>query len=330
MTVRPPTDDIELPKLVRKSRRALEQEALGLNAALAAYDAATPAAGCPFQSDTASAKHAPTRLRKAQRNLLALGQQQARLMFVNAYDHLVSMGRLLGSDGAMSLFAHVTLSRSVCEAAVRHAWLLDPAISYEERITRSAATLFGNAENRLKGAKESLANLDVRIANPIVDKCATEYEQTYGLIGRAGMDLARDRNGKKIVRVELCNTDAKVPIKLDIGPLVLALLPESPGWYTMSSGTAHSGVWMLDSAVVGGRGGPQLELTPDLLELASAAETAISASGLLIDRHAAYYGFDPEPYVGKSRQRRAMLDTLMRDQVARQAANPAPLIPAAQ
>ncbi len=47
-------------------------------------------------------------------------------MLVNAYDHLVSMGRLLGSDGAMSLYARTTLSRSVCEAAVRHAWLLDP------------------------------------------------------------------------------------------------------------------------------------------------------------------------------------------------------------
>jgi len=305
-------------------------KALGLNAALAAYAVATPMAGCPFQSDTASARQAPIRVRKAQQNLLALGQQQARLMFVNAYDHLVSMGRLLGSDGAMSMFAHVTLSRSVCEAAVRHAWLLDPAISYEERTTRSAAVLFGNVENRLKGARESLANLDVRIANPIIDKCAAEYEQICRHISRAGMDLARDRNGKKIVRVELNNTDVKVPIKLDIGPLVLALLPESPGWYTMSSGTAHSGVWMLDSAVVGERGGPELQMTPDFLELASAAETAISASGLLINRHATYYGFDPQPYVSKSRQRRAMLDTLMRDQMARQAVNPAPLVPATQ
>jgi hypothetical protein len=330
MTVRPPTDDIKLPQLVRKSRRALEQEALGLKAALAAYATATPMAGCPYQADTTSAKHAPSRVRKAQQNLLALGQQQARLMFINAYDHLVSMGRLLGSDGAMSLFAHVTLSRSVCEAAIRHAWLLDPAISYEERITRSAAVLFGNAENRLKGARESLANLDVRIAKPIIDKCVAEYEEICRLIGRAGMDLARDRNGKKIARVELRETDVKVPIKLDIGPLVLGLLPESPGWYTMSSGTAHSGVWMLDSAVLSGRGGSELELTPDLLELASAAETAISASALLIDRHGTYFGFDPEPYMRKSRQRRAMLDTLMREQAARQVTNPAPLVPAAQ
>lgn len=121
MTIRPPTAEIDLPQLARKSRRALEQEARGLKSALTAYAASAPIAGCAFQVDTASARHAPSRVRKAQQNLLAVGQQQARLMLVNAYGHLVSMGRLLGSDRAMSLFAHVTLSRSVCEAAVRHA-----------------------------------------------------------------------------------------------------------------------------------------------------------------------------------------------------------------
>jgi hypothetical protein len=59
-------------------------------------------------------------------------------MLVNAYDHLVSMGRLLGSDGAMSFYAHTTLSRSACEAAVRHAWLLDPSRNYANRPRRPA------------------------------------------------------------------------------------------------------------------------------------------------------------------------------------------------
>jgi hypothetical protein len=45
----------------------------------------------------------------------------ARLILVNAYDHVVSKGRLLGADGSMSLYAHTTLPRSVREAAVRHA-----------------------------------------------------------------------------------------------------------------------------------------------------------------------------------------------------------------
>jgi hypothetical protein len=145
MTVRPPGTEGALPHLVNKSRRALELEARALRAALDEYANGTPAAGCPHQADTRSARLAGGRARKAQRQLLASGQQQARLTLVNAYDHLTSMGRLLGSDGAMSLYAHTTLSRSVCEAAVRHAWLLDASLSYEERITRSAAMLIANA-----------------------------------------------------------------------------------------------------------------------------------------------------------------------------------------
>ena len=81
-------------------------------------------------------------------------------MLVNAYDHLVSMGRLLGSDGAMSLYAHTTLSRSVCEAAVRHAWLLDPSISYEQRITRSAS-LSKDSERRVSISPAGYADLSV-------------------------------------------------------------------------------------------------------------------------------------------------------------------------
>jgi hypothetical protein len=71
---------------------------------------------------------------------------------------------------------------------------------------------------------------------------------------------------------------------------------------------------------------PELSLTPDLLEVAAASQTAISASELVLERHATYFGFDPGPYTRKSRQRRTMLDTLMREQFVRQAANPAPLI----
>jgi hypothetical protein len=120
MTVRPPSAEVKLPHLVSKSRRALELEARGLKAALDEYASGTPAARCQHQVDIASAKSADRRVRKALQHLLAAGQHQARLMLVNAYDHLVWMGRLLGSDGAMSLYAHTTLSRSVCEVAARY------------------------------------------------------------------------------------------------------------------------------------------------------------------------------------------------------------------
>lgn len=163
---------------------------------------------------------------------------------------------------------------------------------------------------------------------PLVDNCAAEYEQVRGLIGRAGMELVPDRTGKKIARVELRNPAVEVPVKLDIGPLMTMLLPDSPGWYLLSSGIAHSAPWVLHAAVAAETAGPQLALTPDLLEVAAAAQSAISASALMIQRHATYYGHDPEPRVRQSRQRRDMLDVLMREQAVRQMTNPAPLVPA--
>ena len=73
------------------------------------------------------------------------------LTYVNAYDHLHALGRGLGSDGAMTLFGHSSLSRVACEAAARFAWLLDRVIP-EERIMRGAVALLTSADERLKGA----------------------------------------------------------------------------------------------------------------------------------------------------------------------------------
>jgi hypothetical protein len=75
-------------------------------------------------------------------------------MLVN--DRPVSMERLLGNVGAMSLHAHTPLCGACARPAsgMRGSWtLLDPSISYQERITRSAAMLFASAENRLKGPR---------------------------------------------------------------------------------------------------------------------------------------------------------------------------------
>lgn len=326
MTVRPPNDSVPLPRLVTKSRLALEQEARALKGALDDYATMTPAAGCPYQADLLSAKRAPGKVRNLQRQLLAAGQQQARLILVSGYDHLVSMARLL--DGAMPLYAHVTMSRSVAEAAVRHEWLLDPAISYEERITRSAAMLSNSVANRLKGARQSLGHIDSRIGQPIIADRETEVGQVHDRIRGAGLNVVYDKNGRDVASIRHPTANVKAAVKLETGPRMEKLLPESPGWHLQSSGIAHSVPWLLDSAVIDGLAGPELSLTTDLMEVAAAAETAISASALIIRTHATYYGFDPEPCVRQSSQRRGMLDALMGEQAARQQTNPDPLIPA--
>jgi hypothetical protein len=330
MTVRPPSAAIPLPRLVTKCRRALQQEARDLKAALEANAASSSStSGGLFKDDLASATQAGRSVRTGQLKLLMWGHYQARLTYVNAYDHLSSMARLLGSDGAMSLYAHTTLSRSVAEAAVRHSWLLAPSVTYEERITRYAAVAYYGAENKLKGARQSLAlEAAQSVRESIIARCSADFDQICSLISQAGMDLGLDRRGRDVARIELRSSNVRVPIKFETGPLMEELLAESPGWYLLSSGVSHSAPWVLDSAVTGDRSDAELSLTPNLLEVAAASQTAISASALILERHATYFGFDPEPYTRKSRQRRTMLDTLMREQAVSQAMNPAPLIEA--
>jgi hypothetical protein len=61
--------------------------------------------------------------------VLRYARHQASLIYANAWDHLISLARVLGGDGAMPLFSQASLSRVVCEAAVRFAWLMDPDVS---------------------------------------------------------------------------------------------------------------------------------------------------------------------------------------------------------
>jgi hypothetical protein len=314
---------------VIKCRLALEQESRDLKAALDDYAERHPVTEGPYDADLSALKQADSRLRDSQRDLLSWAHYQARLTFVNAHDHLASMARLLGSDGAMSLYAHTTMSRSVCEAAVRLAWLLDPSISYEERITRSAAMVYYGALNKLKGARQALARpSDASLRDLLVGKVEAEFSQTRELINKAGMDLGLDSREKEVARIEFRSSGIKVPVTFKTGTHMERLLGDSPGWYLLSSAVSHSAPWVLDSAVIGGRGGPELSLTPDLMEIAAASQTAISASALLIDRHATYYGFDPAVYMRKSSQRRGIIDALMREQVMSQVTNPAALVPA--
>jgi hypothetical protein len=53
-------------------------------------------------------------------------------------------------------------------------------------------------------------------------------------------------------------------------------------------------------------------MTPNLLEVGAAGQSAISASGLILARYGTYYGHDPEPYVQQTKARRHGIDLHMR------------------
>jgi hypothetical protein len=310
MTVRPPPG-FPLPELVLVANRTITEEAGALRAALEEFSNA-PQPGCPWkQDDQTVTNHAGTEA-QGRAKLLRYTWHQAALVYANAYDHLVILGRVLGGDGAMSLFSHASLSRVVCEAAVRFAWLMDPGISSEERIVRGAVALFVSADERFKGVRRLPAErFDRRVLRHMLDSCTAERDAVQELITGAGLTFGYSQNGKTKVRLELDSPNVSVPLKINVAELMAELLPDSPSWYNIGSSVTHSIYWGLRD-VDGSRPGEPLALTPSVLDVGAAAESAISASGLILDRCGKCYGHDPSAHIRRTRQRREAIDALMR------------------
>lgn len=306
MTLRPTAGE-SLPRLVIIAGQAVLAEAEALREALRAFSEA-PQPGCPAKLDRTiwSDQTAPNAAGRSR--LFNLVMHLAVLVYANAYDHLFTLGRALGGDGSMPLFSQATISRVICEAAVRFAWQLDSSISDNERLVRGAVALLDSEEQRLKGATRLPPAFGPR--QPLVARSTADRDEAKKIITDAGISLRLSRDGKAIARLEL--DSVSVPMKLDITELMSGLLTESPTWYNVSSGVTHSLYWGLRDAVASRLGEP-LALTPDLLEVGAAAESAISASGLILARCASYFGHDADEQLRATAERRESIDRLMRE-----------------
>jgi hypothetical protein len=137
MTVRPPSG-IPLPELVRVSNRVLAEEAEELREAMD-YFGGSAQPGSPWTLDDQSASDESDTFAQGKGVLLYYTRRQSTLIYANAYDHLISLKRILGDDGTMPVFSQASVARVVCEAAVRYAWLMDPKVSSAKRLVRGAA-----------------------------------------------------------------------------------------------------------------------------------------------------------------------------------------------
>jgi hypothetical protein len=244
--------------------------------------------------------------------LLLYARHQAILIYVNAYDHLLTLARDLGGDGAMPLFSHASLSRVICEAAVRFAWLMDPDISSEERIMRGAAALYYSGDERFKAVRRlPLERFDPRIYKHMLDSCTAERNDIEKLVADAGLTFGYSRDGKTRSRLDLKSPKTSVPLKISVSELMAELLPDVPSWYNIGSSVTHSLYWGLRD-VNHSRPGQPLALTPSVLDVGAAADSAISASGLILDRCAQIYGHDPSAHLQLTKARREEIDSLMR------------------
>jgi hypothetical protein len=300
-----PKPGSQMATLAEKSRRALDLEVTTNGQQIKAIDQAAKA-GCPRDLDNREWKAAvPHTARAPRRRLMLFVQHQARLNHFNAVDHLLTMARSLGSDGQMSALAPTSLSRVVCEAAVRVNWLLDTAVSFEERITRGAAALYSSGLNELKAANEMAAGPEQ------VKAVALAQKMLDGLgdwLDKAQVDRVLDRNQRNVATLQIPSAGVKVPVELKVGPEMKSRLPEVPTWYSRGSGVAHSATWRLRQVVSRDSDPSDVTWEPDLVEIAEASIAAIHASALIIKTFSLYFGLDPAPFVAKSRSHAGMIE----------------------
>jgi len=308
--VRPVTGD-QMPELINQSRFAVEQEAASLSPRLGDIFTARATTG-PGAEDRVAWRAAHKNLKYSRRKLINCGIDQARLIYGNGYDHLVTLGRILGGDGQAALFAHTTLARSVAEAAVRIAWLLAPDTTYEQRLLRATTFAYDGALNRAKGFREIPEHghrLSSRRPALLADGEGT-IRRLKKVIALAGIGV--ETNKSKPVRLVL-GTEW-VPMKFEAGTQMRKLLPGLPTLYTTGSAIAHSTAWMLNEFREDH--GPELQLTLDQTQLATAAKAGIASSELIVQTYARYYGLEPAPYILESRQRIATVDRWIRQHQA--------------
>jgi enamine deaminase RidA (YjgF/YER057c/UK114 family) len=226
-------------------------------------------------------------------------------------EHLITLARILGGDGAMPLFSQASVSRVICEAAIRFAWLMDPDVTSATRLLRGAVALHHSAEERSKGVRAIPAgHFAPSDYQQMLGNCSQERDDIRKLPGGAGMTFGSSAKGNTKSRLELQSQKTAIPLKINIIELMAAWLPDSPSWYNIGFAVTHSIYWGLRD-ITHSRPGQALALTPEVLDVGAAVVSAISASALILDRRGRMNGHDPAPHVRRALERRDEIDALM-------------------
>lgn len=306
MTATPSDASAVIPELVTKAHRALAQEMAALQQNVQAYANEPQSAGLIVveQEQWKAATHHTERA--PQRRLWLQGQQFARLVLANVFDHLWSTLRVLGAPDSITLYSHQTLIRVVCEGAARIVYLLDPGINYEHRLLRIVVMRLGDLDAQIAATRDVVGAYP-QLASGLSD-AIKQRDDLLQQAERAGISIRRDRNGKPS-KLELRSQEE--PTKLNLSDLVARSFPERPASYRSSSGIVHSNPWMLIDAVVSDHLTPELVLEPDLAGIGAAVLTALDGCMLITRTYASFYGHDAEPALRRSRLRSQVIDRLV-------------------
>jgi hypothetical protein len=297
------------PQLVLSSARALQLEAEALKRLVEVY-AQDRQPGCTFLTEQDAWKASPHHSQRAhRRRLWQHGMQLSRLIFANILDHMLSAGQLLSVSDSIVLYTHHTLARVVCEGAARIGFLLDPEISYDQRLLRSEVLALADADARIAATRDVAAAAIHPILSHAADEPIKQREYLLRRIEAAGITIRRN-NGRP-THLEMGATTRAEPCKVDLTRLMEQAYPARPAAYRHTSGVVHSNPWVLNTTIASSPTRPELVLEPDIPGIGGATLTMIDASIIVIESYAKYYGHDPALGAHKSKIRAKMIDTLM-------------------
>lgn len=310
MTACPTSSDAKLPPIVSRSYYALIQERDALEKALQEY-ANAPKPGCTYLSEKEAWKGAPHRQRAHRRRLWGDATNQSLLMIGNILDHMWAASRLLNGE-SVPIYAHMTLSRVLVEAAARICYLTDPAVGYEGRVVRGA-TLGLQSINAHVTAAQSLPSTSPAMPHALTD-AIKKRDKLEDRIKRAGLEFKLNANQKR-THLQDSGSGVSEALKINLTALVEKYFADRPSWYRLSSGVIHSARWMLDDVVVGSDH-QGVTMVPDFMGIGAATMLAIDACQAVAKTYAQFYGHNPQLATRASALRTQVVDLLIRDLAA--------------
>lgn len=188
-----------------------------------------------FGRDLVAIAAAPADVREVREKLHATMLDGVKMFLAHAIDHIRSLANDMLRD-PMPVRSPLTLCRGVQESTVWMCHLLDPAISTDVRLCRTAALWLDDSQPARAAAltfgAEQGAGVDDYHAFKLTVLEAAGFAIDCG-------------TGRHPVRVRL--GDAVAPLRLNLTEEVTRLMPVgAPSPYRLGSGAAHGRPWMLE------------------------------------------------------------------------------------
>jgi hypothetical protein len=231
-----------------------------------------------FRRDFDAIAAAPEETRDVRGGLQATLVDTVGLFLAHATDHIRAIANDMGRE-PMPIWSPLTACRAVQESTVWMCHLLDPSISTETRLCRTASLWLDDSQP----ARAAASTVGGEHAAEVADY------HTFKLAELAAGGLIVDlRSDRRPFRVRL--GDAVVPVGLNLTEQVARLIPAgSPSPYRLSSGPAHGRPRMLELSATSAADG---QLVGEGSTGGTAALTVMFCMTLWVTAWGGYFGVD--------------------------------------